>query len=269
MAASMTETTQNAREIAYQEKFRARFIDQTPGWYHGAIHLGFTLTLTIGTAIVCWVNIANATAWEWLIVAPIFLFGNWCEWAGHRWLLHRPVKGLKAIYLRHAGVHHQFFTNHDLTYKGHREWRALLFPPFAPVAFLLAALPAALILWGLWSANAGLIVMLTMAAYFVMYETLHTTAHLRSPGWRWLRHVPMVNTIRHLHVAHHDLGLIQTRNFNLTLPICDALFGTSTLDKGVIATLFNGEDDSRLRTDVKPEPPPDDVGRAAEETVAA
>jgi hypothetical protein len=31
-------------------------------------------------------------------------------------------------------VHHQFFTHHDLTFNGHKEWRALLFPPFAPAA---------------------------------------------------------------------------------------------------------------------------------------
>ena len=31
-----------------------------------------------------------------------------------------------------------------------------------------------------------------------------------------------------------------TRNFNLTFPICDALFGTSELKKGLWGTLFHG-----------------------------
>jgi hypothetical protein len=33
---------------------------------------------------------------------------------------------------------------------------------------------------------------------------------------------------------------MQTRNFNLTFPVCDALFGTSDLDRGLFGTLFNG-----------------------------
>lgn len=258
----MAETTTDTatHQNAFQEKFRARFVAETPGWYHGLMHLGFTLAVTIGTVVVCWSYIDQATVWEWLIVVPIFLFGNWCEWAGHRWLLHRPVKKLRAIYLRHAGVHHQFFTDRNLSYRGHREWRALLFPPFAPVAFLLAAAPAALVLWAVWSANAGLIVMLTMAGYFIMYEGLHTSAHLVGPRWQWLRHVPLINTVRYMHVAHHDLELMQNYNFNLTFPICDALFGTSTLDRGVLGTLFNGENEKHLRAEVRREPPPDDVG---------
>lgn len=253
-----------AHQIEFQKRFRARFVSETPDWYHGLMHLGFTLTVTIGTVVVCWLNIVGATVWEWLIAVPIFLFGNWCEWAGHRWLLHHPVSGLKAIYLRHAGVHHQFFTSNNLAYKGHREWRALLFPPFAPVAFLLAAAPAALVLWAVWSANAGLIVMFTMAAYFLMYEGLHTSSHLVGPRWKWLRYVPLINTVRYLHVGHHDLELMQNWNFNLTFPICDALFGTCTIDRGLLGTLFNGDDETHLRTGIRRETPPDDVGERAE-----
>ncbi len=264
MTQVMTGPERTAHEIAYQRKFRQRFVENTPGWYRGEMHLAFTLVVAGGTAVWTWLSIENATTWEWLLIAPIFLFGNWCEWAGHRWLLHKPVKGLEMIYKRHAGVHHQFFTNHDLSYRGQKEWRALLFPPFAPIAFLLAAAPAALILWAIWSANAGLIVMFTMGAYFIMYEGLHTSAHLRGPLWTWLNYVPLINTVRFLHITHHDLGYMQTRNFNLTFPICDALFGTSDLDRGLIGTLFNGENRKYMRSDLQPDTPPGDVGEAAE-----
>ena len=43
-----------------------------------------------------------------------------------------------------------------------------------------------------------------------------------------------------LHTIHHVPGFMQTRNFNLTFPVCDALFGTSDLDRGLFGTLFNG-----------------------------
>ena len=109
-----------------------------------------------------------------------------------------------------------------------------------------------LLIGNLWSANAGYIAMLTMASYFLMYEGLHTLSHLEHPI---LDRMPLVNTVRRMHVLHHNPDFMHTRNFNLTFPICDALFGTSDLNKGLLGTLFNGmsdearneEDQARLR----------------------
>ena len=50
-----------------------------------------------------------------------------------------------------------------------------------------------------------------------------------------------------MHAIHHVLGFMQTRNFNLTFPICDALFGTSDLDRGLVGTLFNGNSNEYMR----------------------
>jgi hypothetical protein len=254
----MTTITVDPREQRERQRlanFRREFVDKTPGWYRGEMHLGFTLLVTVGTLLYCWSRIQNATVYEWLLIVPIFLFGNWAEWAGHRYILHRPLPYLRMIYKRHCGTHHQFFTNHDLTYRGHKEWRALLFPPFAPIMFLMAALPAALILGALWSANAGYIVMLTMAAYYLMYEGLHTLSHLDDTRHPYLKHIPLVNTVRRMHITHHHLGFMQTRNFNLTFPICDALFGTSDLDRGLLGTLFNGASEKHLNRELRPDAP--------------
>jgi hypothetical protein len=171
------DANRDRREQECQKLFRQRFIAETPPWYHGAIHLGFTLLVTGAAIWFCLARIHNAT-WEWWLILPIALFGNWIEWAAHRYILHRPVKGLEMIYKRHCTVHHQFFTHHDLNYRGHKEWRALLFPPFAPLGFVLASLPPALLLGWLVSANAGYIVVFTMAAYYLLYEGLHTLSHL-------------------------------------------------------------------------------------------
>lgn len=246
------------RERARQKQFREKFIEETPAWYRGEYHLAFMLTVTFGTIWFCWTGIENATALEWLVIIPMALFGNFIEWSAHRYILHRPVKGLEAIYKRHCAVHHQFFTDHDLSYNGHKDWRALLFPPFAPVGFILAAVPPALLLAAIWSANVGYIAVLVMAVYYLMYEGLHTLSHLEDDEHPWLRHVPLVNTIRRMHRVHHDLGQMQTRNFNLTFPICDALFGTSDLDRGVIGTLFNGDSEAHVRTDNAYTPPPEE-----------
>ncbi len=234
--------------------FRKKFVSDTPSWYRGEYHLGFTLVFTLGVALYAWLHIHNATVWEWLLIIPFALFGNWAEWAGHRYVLHRPVPGLKMAYKRHCSVHHQFFTDQDLTYHGQKEWRALLFPPFAPVAFVIAAVPEALVLGWLISANAGYIAVLAMALYYLMYEGLHTLSHLDDERHPYLRHIPLINTVRRMHVVHHMLGFMQTRNFNLTFPLCDALFGTSDLDRGVIGTLFNGTSEAHVRRDLRPDP---------------
>ncbi len=45
---------------------------------------------------------------------------------------------------------------------------------------------------------------------------------------------------------------MQTRNFSLAFPICDALFGTGDLDRGLISTLFNGDSHRYMRRDLLP-----------------
>ena len=244
--------TRDEEIVARSHAFRAEYRAGTPSWYRGEMHLAFTLIFTGGVIAYCASSIAGATWQQWLfVVLPMLLFGNWAEWAGHRYLLHSPKSWIKPAYKRHVATHHQFFSHKTLDYDGQQDWRALLFPPFAPVLFVLAALPAALLLGTLWTANAGYIAMLTMAAYFLMYEGLHTLSHLKHP---MLDALPLVNSVRRMHVLHHNPDFMHTRNFNLTFPLCDALFGTSDLDKGVRATLFNGmsnqgrkaEDQARL-----------------------
>ena len=239
------------REWERQQLVRKEFVESTPAWYRGEMHLGFTLVVTFSAMAWCWVHIHGATVWEWLLIAPIVLFGNWIEWGAHRYILHRPVPGLQMIYKRHVTVHHQFFTHHDLSYSGHKDWRALLFPPFAPLGFVLAAVPPALVAGFFVSANAGYIVVLTMSGYYLLYEGLHTLSHLEDEDYPWLQHVPLINTVRRMHYIHHVLGFMQTRNFNLTFPICDALFGTSDLNRGLVGTLFNGSTHAHMRPELR------------------
>lgn len=239
--------------VARSNAFRDEYRKNTPGWYRGEMHLAFTLLFTGGVIWYCAANISNASWAEWLwVVLPMFLFGNWAEWAGHRYLLHSPRSFIKPAYKRHVNTHHQFFSHKTLDYHGQQDWRALLFPPFAPVLFVLAALPPALVLGTLWTPNAGYIAMLTMAAYFLMYEGLHTLSHLEHP---LLDAMPLVNTVRRMHVLHHNPDFMHTRNFNLTFPICDAIFGTSDLNKGLLGTLFNGMSDAARK--------PEDAARVA------
>lgn len=58
------DAARDRREQERQRLFQQKFVAETPSWYHGAIHLGFTLIVT-GTAMwYCWNHIAGAK-WEW------------------------------------------------------------------------------------------------------------------------------------------------------------------------------------------------------------
>ena len=102
------------------------------------------------------------------------------------------------------------------------------------------------------SAKAGYIAVFTMAAYYLQYEGLHTLSHLDDERHPYLKYIPLINTVRWMHYIHHVVGFMQTRNFNLAFPICDALFGTGDLDRGLISTLFKGDSHRYMRRDLLP-----------------
>jgi hypothetical protein len=68
---------------------------------------------------------------------------------------------------------------------------------------------------------------------------------------RIVRHIPLINSIRRHHIAHHNTAIMMERNFNLTYPIADWFFGTSDLKCGLLTHIFNGYDKSHVRTDLK------------------
>ena len=44
---------------------------------------------------------------------------------------------------------------------------------------------------------------------------------------------------------------IQARNMNLTFPIADPVLGTSDLNRGLLGHLFNGYDETHVKTDLR------------------
>ena len=64
----------------------------------------------------------------------------------------------------------------------------------------------------------------TGIAYYLNYEVLHTAYHM--PDGHWLARIGLVRRLRWLHQAHHDPRLMASRNFNITYPLGDWLFGT-------------------------------------------
>jgi hypothetical protein len=86
--------------------------------------------------------------------------------------------------------------------------------------------------------NAGYILMVTIIGQYLIYETFHYCCHVRD-NW-FVRTRRSSTPFRRHHTAHHNYGIMMSRNMNLTFPIADWVMGTSDLDRGLVGTLFNG-----------------------------
>lgn len=206
----------------FRQEYRS--LEIAPG-YNGWGHLLFTSGLSLLIVAVCIGQLSDVRSLEWLTIPVAFAYANLSEYWGHRGPMHRPFKGLRMIYRRHAGQHHLFFTDQAMAFESSRDFSAVLFPPGLVLFFFgLFGLPVwALMVW-LFSANVAWLFVATAVGYFLNYEWLHFAYHCRQDSWVFS--IPGLRGLRHLHLKHHDQGLMTRYNFNISYPIADLLFGT-------------------------------------------
>jgi hypothetical protein len=146
-------------------------------------------------------------------------------------------------------MHHQFFTEQEMRFADHHDWRVTFFPPFALVVFTFMSIPPAIVAGWLISPNVGWLLISTTTSMYLIYEFMHLCCHV-DENW-FVRHMPFVNTIRRHHTAHHNQSIMMERNMNLTFPIMDCLMGTSDLNRGLLGHVFNGYDTHYVKTDMR------------------
>ena len=237
---------------AFREEFRTTVPRGYSGVRHGAIILGTGL-IAIAT---CAALLEQPLRWfDGAMVALVILGWNWLEWYVHLKVLHRPGRNAvsRVLYNRHALTHHKFFTQADATLRDSRDLKIVFFPAFAlPAIIVLTGVPA-LIVGFLVSRNAGLIVVISTVAMYLLFEAFHLCAHL--PERAWLTRLPVVNSMRRHHRAHHDQALMMTTNMNFTLPFSDWCFNTCDLDRGLWGMTFNGSSEAHVRPKEAPRVP--------------
>ncbi|MGI9026455.1 MAG: fatty acid hydroxylase family protein [Burkholderiaceae bacterium] len=234
-----------------QRKFRETYVAQISPWYSGLVHIGFIYAAGIGAIWWCVSRMQNPT-WEWLLIVPVAVAGNFGEWAMHKYVMHRLINvfALRAIYDRHVRQHHQYFTDNDYTIDSVKEFRIVFFPwRVLIVLAVMGAIFGGIAAW-LINANAGYVVFITMIAHYMVYETFHFCCHVRE-NW-FVRHMPFVSTIRRHHAAHHNMGIMMNVNMNLTLPVADWAMKTSDLTSGLFGHLFNGFNEKNVKPELKP-----------------
>ncbi|MFA5611024.1 MAG: fatty acid hydroxylase family protein, partial [Alcaligenes sp.] len=112
-----------------QRKFREDYKSNISPAYNGIVHV--VVTYIVGLAAIYYsITQLGPVGWEWLIVIPVFLAGNFVEWAMHRYVMHRRINiiGLREIYERHTRQHHQYFTDNEATIDSSKEFRIVFFP---------------------------------------------------------------------------------------------------------------------------------------------
>jgi len=234
-----------------QRKFRTQYVAQISPWYNGYLHI--VVTYGVGIAAIAWcVSRMENASWEWLVLVPVAIGGNFAEWAIHKYVMHRLVDvfAIRAIYDRHTRQHHQYFTDNDATIHTVKEFRIVFFPWRLLLALGVVGGALGWLMSQVWNANAGYVVFITMIGHYLVYETLHFCCHV--PENSFVANVPLINTIRRHHTAHHNMGIMMHCNMNLTFPVADWAMGTSDLKRGLLGHLFNGYDERHIKEDLKP-----------------
>jgi hypothetical protein len=234
-----------------QRLFREQYKGRIGPFYNGFVHTSVMFVAGVAAIWYCATHLNNPT-WEWLIVLPVFLAGNFVEWFMHKYVMHRRIDvfALRAIYERHTREHHQYFTDNDITIDTVREFRIVFFPWRVLIVLGVAGTSLGWIASQIFSPNAGYILFMTMVCHYLVYEVFHLCCHVHE-NW-FVRNMPFINTIRRHHTAHHNQGIMMHKNMNLSFPIFDWIMGTSDLDRGLIGTLFNGYDERHIRPELKP-----------------
>ena len=234
-----------------QRKFREKYFSEISPWYHGFVHIGVMYAAGIGAIWWC-VSQMQSPTWEWLLIVPVAIAGNFGEWALHKYVMHRlrDVFAVRAIYDRHTRQHHQYFTDNDPTINTVKEFRIVFFPwRVLIVLAVMGGLLGYVAAQGI-NPNAGYVVFITMIGHYMVYETFHFSCHV--PDNWFVRNMPFINTIRRHHAAHHNMGIMMHCNMNLTFPIADWAMGTSDLNRGLLGHLFNGYDEKHIKPELKP-----------------
>jgi hypothetical protein len=197
---------------------RDEMMAELPEGYGPTLRLlspALTTALTVAVVSLLWDGPAT---WAHAALVPVgLLFGAVVENALHRFALHHP-RG-KFLYDAHIS-HHFVFVPGAMRMRSYRELCTVLFPAWATLAVVILTVPLGALVALAIDFNAALVWAVTASSYVMLYETIHTAAHLPNAdrgllGW-WARH----------HTKHHALEHMARKNFSVTLPVVDKIAGT-------------------------------------------
>lgn len=186
-------------------------------------------TLLVASCIVAaGAFLARDAAWfSWLGVPVFWLVANLFEWAVHRYPMHHPSTP-RMLYISHALIHHNAFAGADMEIDDVTELSTVMMPWYTLILIFVMAAPIAVVAALLGGPTLAGVFLVASVGYFLVYETIHTLHHVPKvwlDARRWGRSSFLAWLRRHHH-RHHQLEHMTRINFNVTLPLADALMGT-------------------------------------------
>ena len=195
--------------------------------YSPARHVALTVTIASAIAALGVHLAARARPGDWAL-APIFLVvANLIEWMVHRHPMHHPQPP-RLMYRNHTLLHHLAFTHGQMPITRPAELGLVMMPWYTMIGIFVVTSPVIVLAGFLRGPGLAGIFLLAAVAYFLTYETLHALYHLPDATlnrfgigrWRLFR------ALRAHHTHHHILGRMAHVNFNVTIPLMDAVLGT-------------------------------------------
>lgn len=208
------------------DALRRSILAGTPRWYNPYVHLAIpSLTGVAAIALaLAQVQVAALTVLQLATIPITYVVCNAIEWWAHKYLLHHRNPLAPVLYDQHTPMHHMVYTHEDMAIRDIREFKMVLIPAYGVFLIALGAVPVAYALARAGHANVAALWFVTAVGYAVGYEWLHLSYHL-SPGSA-IGRTALVTWLRKHHTIHHDPRLMQTTNFNVTVPIWDYLLKT-------------------------------------------
>lgn len=207
---------------------RARFRAETPANYRPWLHLATPFVFG-GAVIAACISGLEGPALSNMIVVPImWVVSIASEWRLHRDLLHKRAWPLRILYDLHTVSHHTMYVEGAMAIASPREFRSILFPPWALPLLAVIITPLALGLWRLFGGDVARLFVATAMLYVMVYEALHLTFHL--PPGHPLRRVPGIEALSRHHERHHNPRRMQRYNFGVTSALWDRIRGTVAND---------------------------------------
>jgi sterol desaturase/sphingolipid hydroxylase (fatty acid hydroxylase superfamily) len=214
------------------EARRQELFESIPDFYSPWVHGIGTTGVCIAAIVIGAQKIRGPVhAYEWLILPLFLLLSNAVEWRAHKDILHRSRFLLEEIYRRHTPEHHTAFTYDRMEIESTQELKLVLLPVFGVALILLLAVPFAWLIGRFVSPNAGCFAVIASGSYVLAYELSHLSYHL--PRESWVGRLSIVRRLREHHRRHHHPELMQSWNFNVTVPLFDWVHGTTVSDEEV------------------------------------
>lgn len=205
-----------------------RLAKKVPSWYLPA-HLGVSIGL-LGALTALFVMLLPPEPLRWPAYAAAMstvTLGNFVEYALHRWPMHRRYKRFVGFFRNHTIVHHRYFTKNAMDMERPSDLFYVLPSVWVILASSLTLVSTTAFLYVVFGPQIGLAGGASLGAFALMSEILHVAFHLpekwmtlpvlRSRWFQWVK--------RH-HTIHHDPHVMRKWNFNIVIPLFDALLGT-------------------------------------------